>query len=252
MKFFYVWSGKKLKEISIIIAAAFFTAGILFIENSERAVFSTPGGPQAIHKANINEKKVALTFNISWGDKKAIPILDILKQNKVTATFFLSAPWAKAHPDIIKRIVDDGHEIGNHGYRYESYPQLQNEQIIKEIRTSHYILSELTGKKLKYLRPPNGHFDKRTLKIANQLGYSIIHWSIDANDYENPGVEVIVNNVVNNVSNGDIILMHASDSVKQTQKALPIILKQLKNEGYQFVTISELIASTNAKSEEIK
>src|SRR5690606_3255696 len=122
-------------------------------------------------------------------------------------------------------------------------------QIIKDIRNSHHILTDLTGKKPNLLRPPHGHFDKRTLKIADQLGYSIIHWSVDANDYQNPGVETIVNNVLDNVTNGDIILMHASDSVKQTEEALPIILNDLKKQGYQFMLISELIASTSAKSE---
>ncbi len=252
MKFFWVWNGKKLKQISIIVVAAFFTAGILFIENSERMVFSTPDGPQAVYRANTNEKKLALTFNISWGDEKALPILDILKEKKIPATFFLSAAWAESHPDIVKRIVEDGHEIANHGYRYESYPKLEDDQIIKDIRNSHRILTELTGNKPSLLRPPHGHFDKRTLKIADQLGYSIIHWSVDSNDYQNPGVEAIVNNVLDNVANGDIILMHASDSVKQTEEALPIILNELTKQGYQFALISELIASTTTNSEEIK
>lgn len=251
MRFFFVWSGKKIKQLSIIVVAAFFAAGIFYVEKSERTVFSTPDGPQAVYRANTKEKKLALTFNISWGDEKALPILKILKKKNIPATFFLSAAWAESHPEIVKQIVEDGHEIASHGYRYESYPKLENEQIIKDIRNSHHILMNLTSKKPTLLRPPHGHFDKRTLKLADSLGYSIIHWSVDSNDYQNPGVEAIVNNVVGKVTNGDIILMHASDTVKQTEKALPIILNELTKQGYRFVTVTELIASTTTNSEEI-
>lgn len=252
MRFFFVWDGKKIKQLSIIVIAAFFTAGLLFVERSDLMVFSTLEGPQAFYKAKTEDKKLALTFNISWGDQKAGPILDILKEKKITATFFLSAAWAEKHPAIVKRIVDEGHEIGNLGYRYESYPSWNDDKIISDIQRSHLILSELTGKKPTLLRPPHGHFDKRTIEIAKRLGYTIIHWSIDSKDYENPGVQSIIDNVLNHASNGDVILMHASDTVKQTEKALPVILDELTKQGYQFETVSELIASTTTNTEEIK
>lgn len=252
MKFFWVWNGKKIKQLSIIVVAAFFAAGLLFIERNELMVLSTPEGPQAFYKATTDEKKVALTFNISWGDQRAIPILDILKERGVTATFFISASWAERHPDIVKRIVEDGHEIGSHGYRYENYPNKENDKITKDIRDSHNTIENLTGKKPTLLRPPNGQFDKRTLKIAEQFGYTVVHWSVSGEDYENPGVEAIVDNVVSNVSKGDIVLLHASDTVKQTHNALPIILDKLLKDGYRLETVSTLIAGTTANSEEIK
>lgn len=251
MKFFWIWNGNKIKQLSIIVVAAFFAAGLLFVERNELTVFSTPEGPQAFYKAKTDENKVALTFNISWGDERAIPILDILKEQNVTATFFISAAWAERHPEVVDRIKEDGHEIGSHGYRYENYPSWEDDKIIKDIRRSEQVITDLIGTKSSLLRPPNGQFDKRVLKIADNFGYSIIHWSVDSNDWENPGVNNIVDNVISQVEKGDVVLFHASDSAKQTHKALPIILDQLKQQ-YSFVPVSELIASTEAKSEEIK
>ncbi len=252
MNFIWIWDGKKIKQFSIIVIAAFFTAGLFYVEKSELSVFTTPEGPQAFYKADIDEKKVALTFNISWGEEQAIPILDQLKENDIKATFFLSALWAERYPEIVKRISEDGHLIGNHGYQYENYPSWKDDKINKDIRQSHSILSNLSGSKPTLLRPPNGQFDKRVLKIADSHGYTIVHWSVDSNDWENPGVNTIVENVLSQTKAGDVILFHASDSVKQTDKALPIIIEDLQKKGFSFVTVNELMASTDSKSEEIK
>ncbi|RXJ03083.1 polysaccharide deacetylase family sporulation protein PdaB [Anaerobacillus alkaliphilus] len=253
MNFIWIWNGKKIKQYMIVVIAAFFTAGILYVERSQITVFSPVAEATAIYKAETNEKKIALTFNLSWGEEKAIPILDVLKDQGINnATFFLSASWAERHPDIVERIVKDGHEIGSHGYRYENYPQWEDEKIRKDIQMAHNTLYELTNKVPKLLRPPNGNFDKRVLKIAEAQKYKLIHWSVDSKDYTNPGVEQIISNVMDNVTGGDIILFHASDRVKQTQKALPTIIDGLKKKGYDFVTVSELIAHTEAKSSEVK
>jgi polysaccharide deacetylase family sporulation protein PdaB len=253
MNFIWIWNGKKIKQYMIVVIAAFFTAGILYVERSQITVFSPTAEATAIYKAETNEKKIALTFNISWGEEKATEILDVLKEHEINnATFFLSASWAERHPDIVERIVKDGHEIGNHGYRYENYPQWEDDKIRKDIQRAHQTLFDLTNKTPKLLRPPNGNFDKRVLKIAEAQKYKLVHWSVDSKDYGNPGIEQIITNVMSNVTGGDIVLFHASDRVKQTQKALPPIIDKLRNKGYDFVSVSELIAGTEAKSSEIK
>ncbi|OIJ15488.1 polysaccharide deacetylase family sporulation protein PdaB [Anaerobacillus arseniciselenatis] len=252
MNFIWIWNGKRIKQYMIVVIAAFFTAGILFVERSQVTVFSPSTETSAIYKAEIKEKKVALTFNISWGEEKAIPILDVLKEKDINnATFFLSASWAERHPDIVERIVKDGHEIGSHGYRYENYPGWDDDKVRKDIQRAHQTLYDLTNKAPTLLRPPNGNFDKRVLEIAEAQKYKLIHWSVNSHDYSNPGTDQIVSNVMDNVSGGDIVLFHASDTVKQTHKALPTIINQLKSKGYKFVSVSELIANTDTKSEEI-
>ncbi|MBE4906564.1 polysaccharide deacetylase family sporulation protein PdaB [Bacillus luteolus] len=254
MNFFFILNGKKVKQTMIILVASFFTAGILYIENGlHLPVFSTSDGPKAIYQGEQKDKSVSLTFDISWGDTKAIPILDLLKEQGIkNATFFLSAAWAERHPDVVKRIIEDGHEIGSMGYQYKNYTELEEAKIKKDILQAGEVFKTLGVKKVDLLRPPTGNFDKKVLKVANSLGYTVIHWSVDSKDWTNPGIETIISNATSNLSGGDIILLHASDSAKQTEKALPEIIKIMKQKGYKNAKISDLMANAEAKSNEIK
>lgn len=254
MDFFLILNAKKIKQMLIIITAAFFTAGILYMERSSTlSVFSTKDGPRAVFSGEKKGKKVALTFDISWGDEKAIPILDVLKKEGIkNATFFLSAAWAERHPDIVKRIKEDGHEIGSMGYAFKNYTDMDDIKIKRDILKAKEVFETLGIKNVTLLRPPTGNFDEKVLKVSNNLGYSVIHWSLDTKDWTNPGSEEIVSIVKENLKGGDIILLHASDSAKQTANALPEIIQSLRQKGFVNTTVSEMIANADARSEEIK
>lgn len=249
MNFFYIVNGKALKNVVLILIAAFFTAWFLYIENlAQIPVFSNKEGPKAIYRG---EKDLALTFNIGWGDEKAEPILDVLKKENVkSATFFLAGSWAERHPDIVSRIVKEGYEIGILGYDYEDYEELEDGEIAKDIAKAQEAFKKLNVKNIKILRAPTGHFDERTLKVAKRYGYMVVHWRVDSKDWQNPGVEVIVKNV-KKAGKGDIILLHASDSAKQTANALPLILQDIRAKGLKLVTVSEMIANGDVRSKEI-
>jgi polysaccharide deacetylase family sporulation protein PdaB len=250
MNFFYVLNTRMLKQLSLILIVAFFTAWFLYLENLVNLpVFSTSNGPKAVYRG---EKDIALTFNIGWGDEKAEPILKILeKENVKTATFFLAGSWAERHPDLVEKIKKSGYEIGILGYNYVDYSDLEDVKIRKDILKAQEVFGKLNIKDIKILRAPTGHFDERTLKIAERFGITVVHWSIDSQDWTNPGVKIIVENV-KKAGKGDIILLHASDSAKQTAKALPFILEDLRGKGLKFVTVSEMIANGNTQSSEIK
>jgi peptidoglycan-N-acetylglucosamine deacetylase len=250
MNFFLVFSGKSVKQVMVILIAAFFTALFLFIGNvSLSPVFSTKDGPKAVYRG---EKDIALTFNIGWGDEKAEPILDVLqKENVKSATFFLAGSWAERHPDIVSRITKEGFEIGILGYNYEDYSELEDMKIGKDIAKAKEAFRKLNIKDIKLLRAPTGHFDERALKIAERYGYSMVHWSVDSKDWTNPGVNRIVENV-KKAEAGDIILLHASDAAKQTAKALPQILAEIRAKGLKPVSVSEMIANGNVESKEIQ
>ncbi|MDZ5474677.1 polysaccharide deacetylase family sporulation protein PdaB [Bacillus sp. 31A1R] len=249
MNFFYVLNGKLVKQVFLVVIAAFFTAWFLYMENLVNVpVFSGKNGPKAIYKG---EKDIALTFNIGWGDEKAEPILDVLKaENVKTATFFLSGSWAERHPTIVERIVKEGYEIGILGYNYEDYTELDEAKVRKDLIRAQEAFKKLNVKDIKLVRAPTGHFDQKTLKIADRLGLTVVHWSIDSKDWSNPGVEVIIDNV-SDAKKGDIVLLHASDSAKQTAQALPSIINKVKNKNLKLVTVSEMIANANADSKEI-
>lgn len=254
MFFFFVTTKTKLKQTLLIALLALFTAWFLFLETySHQAVFSTATGPKAIYKGDASRKQVALTFDISWGDEKAIPILDTLKkQNIKNATFFLSAAWAERHPDIVERIQADGHEIGSMGYNYKDYTSLQPNEMRQDLLKAQEIFTKLGAKDVELLRPPNGSFDKTVLKIAESLGYTVVHWSNNSDDWKNPGITKIVKKVSEKLQAGDIILLHASDSALQTNAALPLLIQQMKTEGYANSSVSELISNTQIKSKDIQ
>ncbi|MFC7372616.1 polysaccharide deacetylase family sporulation protein PdaB [Fictibacillus iocasae] len=252
MKFFMIINGRKIKQYMVVVFAAFFAAALAFLSQEQLAVFSSKEGPRAIYKGEEKGNKVALTFDISWGEKRALPILDILKDEGIkNCTFFLSAAWAERHPEIVERIVKDGHEIASLGYQYKDYTDFEDRQVKRDILTAQEKLKKVSGKMTSLLRPPNGSFDKRVLNISEDLNHTVVHWSVDTKDWKNPGVDKIVQNATEDVQGGDIILLHASDSVKQTHKALPNIIQKLKDDGYKFVSVTEMIANTQASSNEL-
>ena len=250
MNFFYVMNAKSIKTAFVIVIAAFFTAWFFYMDNMVQIpAFSAKDGPKAIYKG---EKDVALTFNIGWGDEKAEPILDVLKKEKAGAvTFFLSGSWAERHPDLVNRMVKEGYEIGMLGYEYVDYTDLEEEKVRRDILKAQEAFKKLNVKNIELLRAPTGHFDQRTLKIAERLGYTVVHWSLDTKDWTNPGTEVIAANA-SKAKKGDILLMHASDSAKQTAEALPLVLKDIRSKNLKMVTVSEMIANGDSKSAEIK
>jgi len=254
MNFFWILSGKQLKRYFIAVVALLFALGIYYADHQHIQVFLPfDTGPSAVYSVDTEKKEIALTFDISWGEERAGPILDVLEQKGVKkATFFLSSPWAESHPDIVKRIVDAGYEIGSHGHRHDNYSQYSDAQIRTQITKAHQILSKVTGKEPNLIRFPNGDFDKRVLRIANSLGYTTIQWDTDSLDWMNPGTQKIISRVLAKAHPGDIILMHASDSCKQTHEALPQIIDGLKSKGYQFVTVSELIAGAKTDTKAVE
>lgn len=254
MNHFYVWHMKRIKQLIIIMIAAFATASFFYVQNLlPLPVFSTESGAKAVYRGDSDTNEVALTFNISWGDQKAMPILDTLKANGIKdATFFLSASWAERHPDVVERIRKDGHQIGSMGYAYKNYSQMKKSEIKKDLTKAQNSFQKLGLEDLTLLRPPTGQFNKDVLDVAKQYGYTVVHYSINSDDWTNPGVQKIVQNVNETVSAGDIVLFHASDSAKQTKEALPEIVHHLRSKGLKNETVSDLIANTDAKSSEVK
>jgi polysaccharide deacetylase family sporulation protein PdaB len=253
MFIFFVTNQRKIKQVILIVILAFVTAWLLFLQQQPHdSAFSTKTGPKAIYRGDDTKKNIALTFNLAWGNELVLPILEVLKKEKLrNATFFISGAWAERHPEIVKQIIDDGHEVGGMGYAHKNYKELEEAEIRKDLQKAQDVFAKQGLKDIKLFRPPYGEFDKTTLKIVNQSGYTFIHWSNNSNDENSPGVTKIVDNVIQKLRGGDIILLHASDVALQTKKALPILIRQLKEKGYTTITISELLANTETKSKEI-
>ena len=242
MGHFYVWSFSKRRRITFILSLSLLGALFLYLQpNQLLSVFSTEEQTSAITRGDESEKNVSLTFNISWGEEKVYDILDVLKKQKIQATFFVSGEWAERHPQILEKIAEHKHEIGMLGYRYESYVEQDIEEVKRDIQEAIQVFNKLGFDHINYIRPPNGHFNKEILEVIEQIDLDAVHWSVHPNDWENPGVKEISTHLTKNISGGDIILMHASDSAKQTAEALEHVIPTLQDKKFTFVTLSELL-----------
>ncbi|MEW6171935.1 MAG: polysaccharide deacetylase family sporulation protein PdaB [Bacillota bacterium] len=242
MRVFYLnlkaWKHITLVSFCILATAVLFTFAILRGPN----VFPTAAkSSPIIYRVKTDKKVAALTFDISWGTKTPGPVLDILKKENLKCTFFLSGPWVIKHPEIAKRIAADGHEIASHGERHINLSELPPDEIKNEINLAHQNILAVTGKEARLIRTPNGDYDAKVLKAASEVGYTVIQWDADSLDWKNPGVDTIIGRVTKLVRPGSIVLLHASDSCQQTDQALPVIITELRKQGYKLVTVSELL-----------
>lgn len=212
-------------------------------------VAATPGAVQPIYRANISDKKVALTFDISWGEKMPPKVMEILRQNEIKCTFFISGPWAKKYPATVRQLVSDGHEIASHGHSHVNFSSLSRAGVAANIKNAHDTIKEVAGVEAKHIRPPNGDFNSVSLEVTAESGYRTIIWSLDSLDWKNPGVQAIIERLLTRVKPGDIILMHASDTCQQTDSALPQVIEGIRAQGYDFVTVSEILRLQDAKAE---
>ncbi|APO47455.1 hypothetical protein BS614_27700 [Paenibacillus xylanexedens] len=198
---------------------------------------------EAAYRVNTHKKCIAFTFDIGWGGKVPIPVLDALSANGVKkATFFLSSTWVLERPLLARKIKQYGYEIGSHGRLHQNYTEHSNRWITREVKAAETTIRKATGVKCKLIRTPNGDMNQRVIQLLGSLGYSTIHWSKDSMDWTNPGVRTIIRNSTNGVKTGDILLLHASDSARQTARALPFIVRKLRRQGFVFVTVSELLS----------
>ncbi|SHG47345.1 polysaccharide deacetylase family sporulation protein PdaB [Thermosyntropha lipolytica DSM 11003] len=240
---FYYFRPKTLLALIFMVSFVLITGSVLVVEAYNRQ--------KPIYEIRTDKKILALTFDISWGNQTPIPVLDILKENNIKCTFFLSGPWVKQYPDIANRIKEDGHEIASHGYRHINLSQLSKSEIKEEIEKAHKAIKEVTGVDARLIRTPNGDYKNHVIEAIHECGYEAIQWGTDSLDWMNPGVNTIIERVTKKAHPGDIILMHASDSCKQTTEALPVIIKELKKQGYQFVTVSELLKEAKTDQDKI-
>ena len=180
-----------------------------------------------------------------WGNEDTATLLDILDRQGVTATFFFTGGWIEKYPEDVKTILAKGHEVGNHSENHKQMSKLSKEQCKEEIQIAHDKVKELTGLDMTVFRPPFGDYNDTVIQAANELGYHVIQWDVDSLDWKDYGVDSIIHTVTDHkhLGNGSIILMH--NGAKYTKDALEQMIINLKEQGYEFVTVSELIYTEN-------
>lgn len=242
----FTW--KKMLMVDGIFAYMLFAVLISSFLKGQREVLSVSAdadsrteadggkGAQADDPYGETGKKVALTFDDGPNPYYTEPLLEGLKERGVKATFFLLGKEVEKHPEIVEEIFRQGHVIGNHSYQHEQLSKLSDDAACAQVERTNGLIYEITGEYPLYLRPPYGDWkdglDCETTMIE-------VLWDVDPRDWATGSAGTVVERIMKKVEEGDIILMHdASDS---SVKAALMVVDRLREEGYEFVTVEELL-----------
>ncbi|WP_214817986.1 LysM peptidoglycan-binding domain-containing protein [Exiguobacterium sp. s59] len=228
-------------------AMAFFILLAMVITQS---ISVSAAASKFITSVNTTSKVVALTFDDGADGANTNKILEILAKNNVKATFFLTGSGANNHPQYIKNIAAKGHQLGNHSYTHPDFTKLTATQMKSELDRTEALIQSLTGKTTKPIfRAPFGAVNSAVLNGVGAAGYGYtIQWNIDTIDWKGLTASQINTKVQTNIKPGSIVLMHTGAGAPGTPLALPTMISQLKAKGYQFVTVSQLLAYQNTST----
>lgn len=193
-----------------------------------------------IAMGKANSKNIYLTFDEGYESGYTKQILDTLKENNVTATFFITAHYLNTEPELVRNMLDNGNIVGNHTVNHYSMPDINNEKLKTEIMDLHTAIYEKFGYEMKYIRPPKGEYSERTLDFCNSLGYKTVMWSLAYDDWDEnkqKGSDYAKSKILDNLHPGAVILLHGNS--KDNTNVLDSVIKQAKNMGYEFKSLDE-------------
>lgn len=188
------------------------------------------------------KKYIYLTFDLGYEAGYTENILDTLKENDVKACFFITAHYLNTQPDIVKRMIEEGHDVGNHTVNHKSMPEISDSEVEKEVMNLHTAIYEKFGYEMKYLRPPKGEYCERTLALCNKMNYQTIMWSFAYDDWDEnkQGREAYgKEKILNNTHPGEVMLLHGTS--KDNMNILDECIKAIKSDGYEFKSLDEFV-----------
>lgn len=246
-----LWAGKLgvlRKKVAALLACASLVCG-----GSLLLLAVLPGNSfygETITSVNLpqGKKLVALTFDDGPYPPYTQALLKVLESRQVPATFFVVGNNASRYPEVVRLVASKGHEIALHAGEHKDLLRLDRAELAGNIASGKKVLEELTGKPVKYMRPPHGFRDWLVMEEVAKVGLRVVNWSVIPRDWTNPGAQVIADRVCKEASPGAIVLLHDGDapaqiaSREQTVKATGIIIDELRKDGYEFVTVGELLS----------
>jgi peptidoglycan/xylan/chitin deacetylase (PgdA/CDA1 family) len=207
--------------------------------NVNRTALAGRLGWGQVASGNKTGRRIALTFDAGAEGAATPAVLDALKNAGLHCTFFVTGQFAKSYPDLVKRMVADGHELGNHSYSHPHFPTLTEEQVAFEISKTEAAVRDLCGLSTKpYFRFPYGSGSNALVEQINALGYLGVLWTLDTLDSMGASAEAILSRVNKGAGPGAIVLMHCG--LPETAKILPRVIEDLESQGYQIVSLTEI------------
>lgn len=234
---------KQIKRIAAAAGLAVVTAAV-GITAAVTSVGSHAKQRQLpIYSVERGDKKIALTFDVAWENSNTQELIDILKENNAKATFFITGDWCDRYPDDVKAFFDAGHEIENHSDQHPHVEGIKVNDLINDTKECSRKIKMITGEEPTLYRAPYGEFDDNLITTLDGMGMKVIQWDVDSIDWKKPSAEQIKKRVLKNTKSGSILLFH--NDLENTTEALPDILKTLGSQGYEFVTVKEMVYPDN-------
>ena len=216
------------------------TSGMQDVDSYEVAVFAGLMKELPVYSVSRDDKKIALTVDAAWADDKTDFILSTLDKYGIKATFFLCGFWAEEYPEKVKAIDAAGHQIGNHSATHPHMNKLNSEQILNELKKYDDLIESIIGKRSTIFRAPYGEYNDNVILTVREMGYTPVQWDIDTIDWkEERSAQTILDTVLGKLHSGCIILCHNNGF--KIKEYLPTLMKTAKSQGYEFVTLSELL-----------
>ena len=230
-----------LLALLILILSCFGV--VLNKTNSASVYFNGTTRKLPIYSVDRSDNKIAISFDCAYGAEYTDKLLQILSEYNVKCTFFVVKFWVDKYPDKAKKIIEMGHEIGTHSSTHPNMSKLSSEKINEELTLSIKAIQDITNTPVNLFRAPYGDYDNKVLTVAESLGLYTIQWDVDSLDWKDLSYKEITNRIVSKTKSGSIILCH--NNALHTHEALPYVLSNLQQKGYEFVKISELIYKEN-------
>ncbi len=193
-----------------------------------------------IAMGNNDDKNIYLTFDLGYEAGYTAKILDDLKEKNVKATFFITAHYLNTANDLVKRMIDEGHIVGNHTVNHKSMPEISDDEIKKELMDLNQAVYEKFGYEMKYMRPPKGEYSERTLSLTENLGFKTVMWSfayVDWIDDKQPAKDEAMKKIISNLHNGEIMLLHATS--KTNSEIMADMVDEIRKEGFEIKSLDE-------------
>lgn len=233
-------------KIQTYIVSVFTVAVLIVVANIGNVKTVTTSATMRllpIYNVQTEEKKIAFTMNCAWNADDIDSILETLKNNDVHITFFMVGTWIDKYPEAVKKIYEAGHEIGSHSNTHPHVNNLSAEKNLEEIKLSVNKIEKITGQKTNLYRAPYGEYNDTVIQTAQENGYYTIQWNLDTLDYNGLTGEEMWNRIKSKLENGSIILSH--NGTKHTADSLDMIIKNIKLQGFEVTTVSNLIYKEN-------
>ena len=232
----------KYRVLTFLLICTVIGMGAIFA-GEDSVTVSTEPKIIPIYSVGRDDGKVAITFDCAWGAEDMESILSTLKNHNCNATFFVLGTWAEQNPDIMKKIVADGHEIGNHSYNHTHYTAMSQNEMLADIDKCNKAIKDTSGISPTLFRAPSGDYNNSVIETVHSKNMEYIQWSVDSLDWRGLNCQQMLERIIPKTKSGDILLFH--NDTAHTAESLDKILIELEKKGFSFLKVSDLIYKDN-------